>query len=96
MEIVVVPLGTGTPSVSRYVADCVSVLKERGLKFQVNPMGTVVEGDVAELLEVAKLMHEKPFEEGAMRVVTTIRIDDRRDKPLHMEQKVKSVYDKLR
>jgi uncharacterized protein (TIGR00106 family) len=96
MEIVVVPLGTETPSVSKYVADCVSVLKEKGLKFQVNPMGTVVEGDVDELLEVAKLMHQKPFEKGAKRVVTTLRIDDRKDKELHMEEKVKSVYEKLK
>ena len=40
-------------------------------------------------------MHEVPFEKGALRVSTMVKIDDRRDKPASMHQKVKSVEDKL-
>lgn len=96
MEIVVIPLGTGTPSVSSYVADCVKVLKEMGLKFQVTAMGTIVEGSLDELLEAVKRMHKVPFERGAPRVVTSVRIDERSDKELHIEEKVKSVEEKLK
>jgi uncharacterized protein YqgV (UPF0045/DUF77 family) len=40
-------------------------------------------------------MHEAVLEGGAWRVVTTIKIDDRRDKPLTMSGKVESVVRKL-
>jgi len=96
MEIVVIPLGTKTPSVSSYVADCVKVLKEMGLKFQVTAMGTIVEGSLDELLEAVRRMHKVPFERGAPRVVTSVRIDERSDKELHIEEKVKSVEEKLK
>jgi len=36
----VIPLGTPTPSVGSYVADCVKVLKGAGANFEVNAMGT--------------------------------------------------------
>jgi uncharacterized protein YqgV (UPF0045/DUF77 family) len=41
-------------------------------------------------------MHEVPFVNGAMRVSTTIRIDDRRDKDASMEQKLSSVKGKMK
>ena len=40
-------------------------------------------------------MHEVPFQSGALRVGTTIRIDDRRDKELTMEGKVQAVMENL-
>ena len=95
-EIVVTPLGTGSPSLSAYVAKVHKVLEESGLKYQLTPMSTIVEGEVDEILEVARKMHEALFEEGVLRVVTSIRIDDRRDKKLTMEGKVKSVMEKLK
>lgn len=96
MEISVVPVGTGTTSVSAYVAGMIKRLKAREAKFQLGPMGTIVEGDMDELLEIAKELHAVPFGMGALRVLTTIKIDDRRDKPLSAEGKVRSVEEKLR
>lgn len=93
-EIVIVPLGTGSTSISSYVAQCHQVLDETGLKYQLTPMGTVVEGELGAIFTVLEKMHEVPFTQGAQRVATTIRIDDRRDKVNTMEKKVKSVEDK--
>jgi len=95
MEISVIPLGTSSTSVSPFVADCVKVLEEEGLKYEVTPMGTQVEGDLEALFEVARKMHEAPFRRGAFRVVTTLKIDDRRDKPLSLEGKRSAVLEKL-
>ncbi|RLA95309.1 MAG: thiamine-binding protein [Deltaproteobacteria bacterium] len=95
MEISVIPLGTSSTSVSPFVADCVKVLEEEGLKYEVTPMGTQVEGDLEALFEVARKMHEAPFRRGALRVVTTLKIDDRRDKPLSLEGKRTAVLEKL-
>ena len=96
IDISVVPVGTGSPSVSDYVAGVIKVVKnEPEIRYRLTPMNTVIEGDLERLLAVAKKMHDSAFSAGAMRVVTTIRIDERRDKPLTMEGKIKAVEDKL-
>lgn len=96
VEVSVVPLGTGNASLSGYVARCVELLEEeKELRYQVTPMGTVIEGDLDRILAVVRRMHEVPFREGAARVLTTLRIDERRDKPLTMEGKVAAVKEKL-
>ncbi|HER44300.1 MAG TPA: MTH1187 family thiamine-binding protein [Candidatus Eisenbacteria bacterium] len=93
----VVPVGTGSTSVSSYVARCQEVLKDSaGVKYRLTPMATVLEGDVERLLEIVLDLHRVPFGEGAKRVLTTVIIDDRTDKPLSMEGKIEAVEKKLR
>jgi len=96
IDLSVVPVGTSSPSVSDYVAGAVKILKdEPGIKYELTAMNTVIEGDLTKLLELAHRMHDSAFKAGAKRVVTTIRIDERRDKPLTIEGKIKAVKDKL-
>lgn len=97
MEISVVPVGTGSPSISDYVARAVKLLEvRRGLRYELTAMGTIVEAErVEELLEVALELHKSVFERGAVRVLTSIKIDERRDKALTMGGKVRSVREKL-
>ena len=91
-EISVVPLGTGNTSLSHYVAGCVEVLEGReDVSYQLTPMGTVMEGPLDKILEVARLLHEVPFGKGTSRVLTILKIDDRRDKVSTMAGKVGSV-----
>ncbi|HSM94092.1 MAG TPA: MTH1187 family thiamine-binding protein [Anaeromyxobacteraceae bacterium] len=92
----ITPLGTATPSVSRYVAGVERVLDASGLKHQLTAMGTIIEGDLDEILAVVRRMHEHPFGQGALRVTTSIRIDDRRDKVATIDSKMKSVEEKLK
>ena len=91
VQVSVVPIGTGSPSVSRDVARCVDILEESGLLFELNPMATVVEGELRAILETVVRMHEATFDGGAARVLTTVTIDDRRDKPLTMSGKIEAV-----
>ncbi|MBP1764499.1 MAG: hypothetical protein H6Q65_1557 [Firmicutes bacterium] len=96
IEVTIAPLGTGSPSVSRYVAECHKVLtQEEGIKYQLTPMSTIIEGDLDRILAVVRKMHEVPFHAGAVRVSTSIKIDDRRDKEMTMEGKIRSVNEKL-
>ncbi len=96
-SISVVPVGTGSTSVSPYVARCHEILKKmEGVRYELTPMATILEGDVERLLEVVLELHRVPFGEGAKRVLTTLIIDDRADKPLSMEGKVESVEKKLK
>ena len=91
-EIHIVPLGTATPSLSHYVAACLDVVKQaQDVSYQLTAMGTIIQGRLERILELAQKMHEVPFAMGAKRVATTINIDDRRDKPITIDGKVKAV-----
>ena len=95
-EVSIVPIGTGSAGLSHYVAACLEILEVRkDISYQLTPMGTVIEGTLDKILEVTRAMHEVPFSKGAVRVVTTLKIDDRRDKTSAMATKVQSVL-KLR
>lgn len=96
VEVSITPIGTGTPGVSQYVAGAIKILRESGIKHQLTPMGTILEGDVDVILTTIRKMQESVFDAGAVRVSTLIKIDDRRDKQEHtMAGKVKSVEEKL-
>ena len=94
-EVSIVPIGTKSTSVSSYVAACLEVLEESGLTYELHGMGTIVEGKLKELFEVIQRMHEVPFQAGALRVVTTVKVDDRRDKEASAKEKVKAVRKQL-
>lgn len=93
--VTIAPLGTATPSLSRYVAGVERVLDASGLRHELTAMGTIIEGDLDAILAVVRKMHEEPFGEGAVRVSTLIKIDDRRDKEHTIAGKMKSVREKL-
>ncbi len=94
--VTITPLGTGTPSVSKYVAGVERILRGTKLKHQLTAMGTIVEGDLDEILRVVREMHEHPFTQGAVRVSTLVKIDDRRDKVHTIDGKMRSVEEKLK
>ena len=92
LELSIVPIGTKTTSVSRYVARAVCILRdEKDIKYSLTAMGTIIEGDLDRILGLARKMHESAFAGGAVRVLTTIKIDDRRDEPATMASKIESV-----
>jgi len=96
VEVIVLPVGTQSSSLSEYVAGCIKILDNaEGITYQLNPMGTVIEGELDRVLDVIRRMHEQPFTKGVGRVVTTVRIDDRRDKTLTMAGKVAAVEARL-
>jgi len=95
-EVSIIPIGTGDSGISHYIAACLGVLDDReDLTYRLMPMGTAIEGPLDSVFEVIRKMHEVPFSKGVSRVVTHLKIDDRRDKSSTMAGKVESVL-KLR
>lgn len=55
VEVTVVPMGTGDPSVSSYITHCYEIVKnEPGIKSQLTPMSTILEGNLDRVMEVVK------------------------------------------
>jgi len=94
-QVSIVPLGTGTTSLSLFVAEIARWLEAAGIVYQLTPMGTILEGEVGSLLDIIKKLHELPFQAGAARVMTLINLDDRRDKPATAQGKMDSVRARL-
>lgn len=91
-EISVFPIGTGDPSVSRYVKAAAEALEAAGLKCTLNPLGTTVEaGSADEIYTALAAAQEAVFEMGAGRVYTVVKMDERRDESRSSEDMVRSV-----
>lgn len=53
----------------------IHMIQETGLKYEVGPMETTIEGELDTLLEIVKRSQEICVQEGAARVVSMIKID---------------------
>jgi uncharacterized protein (TIGR00106 family) len=73
------PVGTKSASFSSAVTGAVHTIEERGLKYQITPTQTIIEGELDQLMDVAKEIHENAMA-GTTRVITNITIDERRRK----------------
>jgi uncharacterized protein (TIGR00106 family) len=90
------PVGVGV-SLSRYVAAAERVVRGQDrIRVRLDPMFTTLEGDVGEIFALIQQMQEAVFEAGAPRVGTVIKIDDRRDRKVQMEDKLRAVEEKLK
>jgi len=91
VEFNIVPLGVGT-SVSKFLVPAIKELERLGVKYEVTPMCTIFEAEnVEEAFNVVKAAHEAVFGENVKRIVTTVKIDDRRDVKRGMKEKVESL-----
>jgi uncharacterized protein (TIGR00106 family) len=89
------PVGVGA-SVSRYVVAALRVVHEQNLvRYRLDPMFTTLEGELGAIYSLIQCMQDAVFAEGAVRVSTVIKIDDRRDREVRMEEKVATVAREL-
>jgi len=88
-------VGTGT-SVSRYVAEALRVVRSQDrVAYRLDPMFTTLEGDLGEIFDLILAMEAAVFAQGAERVGTVIKVDDRRDRAVAMGEKVEAVERQL-
>ncbi len=102
-ELKIVPLGTGSTSLSKYVAEVQRYLDEnapgRSVGYQLTPMSTILEGsrgDIAYLAFGAVDHIFDTFPDEVHRISVDLHIDDRRDREATMRQKLESVERRLR
>ena len=90
-QISITPIDVGT-SVSDYVRAALDEIRSSGVRYELNAMATVVEVEnLDKLFEVVKRAHEAVIKKGARRVITEIKIDDRKDKDASIESKIRAI-----
>lgn len=89
-EIFITPIGTGSPTIRDSIRDLYRIVRGAGLRHELTAMGTLVEGPIEEVFALARRLHDACFEAGggASRVVTSLRVDERRGDALTLEGKV--------
>ena len=93
LEMSIVPMGVGE-SVSQYVAECGDLVDKSGLAYEVHSMGTIVEGELAEVIELMRACIEL-MAKHSDRVTCSAKLDYRRGKSGRLTAKVDSVEQKL-
>ena len=93
-EFSVTPIGAGV-SVREQVTKAVQIVHDSGLRYELNPMGTVVEGTWDAVMAVIKRCNDELLKE-CERLSVVIRIDSRRGTAPSMDEKVRSVASRLR
>jgi len=93
LEFSMYPLGRGE-SLSRYVARSLEIIDASGLDYQCHAMGTVIEGEYDQVMDVVRDCFER-MSDDCDRIECTIKLDFRRGQSGRLEGKVSSVEDKL-
>jgi len=89
IEFSIVPLGIAS-SIGDKPADVLRIVDASGLLYKINPMGTVIEGKWDEAMKIVRKCHMTVMKKGE-RVLTDIKIDDRKGMPNRIDAKVKSI-----
>jgi uncharacterized protein (TIGR00106 family) len=93
-ELSVFPLDKGGQGLSRYVAGSIKIIEESGLDYEVHALGTLIEGPADKVFEVIRKCHDTMLSQ-CDRVMTTVRIDDRKGVTCAIKGKVTSVEKKI-
>ena len=92
-ELGVLPIGTGSTSLSKYIAKGIDALKDvKGIKYEVTPMGTLIESEnIDRVFEASKVVIDALFKMGVQRVEMILKIDERHDKKDTLKDKLDSI-----
>ena len=97
-EISIVPIGTSNTSIGKEIAAAYDAIRNiKNLKkVTLTPMSTQVESDsLNDIFQAIHAAHDSAKSVGAKRVISTIRIDERLDKPNTLDEKIQSVNTKV-
>jgi len=93
LEFSMSPMDKGE-SVSNYVSRSLKIISESGVDYRLNPMGTVLEGEWDEVMEVVKRCYET-MRSDCKRIACSVKIDYREGKKGRLKSKMASVEEKL-
>ncbi len=93
LEFSITPLDKGE-SVSPWVARCLEIVRASGLDYRLHAMGTIVEGELDQVLDLFRRCVEAVAQD-CNRISCTLKLDYRKGHRGRLESKVQSVQEKL-
>lgn len=92
-EFSIVPIGVGS-SLGDRLSLVLKIIDESGMPYKVNPMGTVVEGEWEETMDIIKKCRDELMK-NEERILILMKIDDRKSKSNRIDEKVASIEKRL-
>ncbi|WP_028578730.1 MTH1187 family thiamine-binding protein [Desulfogranum japonicum] len=86
---------SGEDSLAPYVARALQIVKDSGVPYQLGPMGTALEGDYVEIMDVIRQCHDE-LRKDCDRVYLTVAIDSKAGEGGRIQQKVSHVGELLK
>jgi uncharacterized protein (TIGR00106 family) len=74
LSIQIIPKTKGGEDVIPYVDKAIAIIEQSGVKYQVNPLETTMEGDLTELFAIVEKMNEAMIENGSRNVISQIKV----------------------
>ncbi|MEC4668925.1 MAG: MTH1187 family thiamine-binding protein [Nitrospirota bacterium] len=93
LEFSMSPLGKGE-SVGKYVSRSLDIIDRSGVEYQLNPMGTVLEGEWNEVFDVVRRCFER-MRKDCNRISCIIKVDYRKNYRGRLVSKTASVEKRL-
>lgn len=94
LEFSMSPLGKGE-SVGKYVSRSLEIVDQSGVEYRLNPMGTVLEGEWDDVMDVVRQCYER-MRKDCNRISCTMKVDFRKGKNGRLRGKVASVEKRLK
>lgn len=94
LEFSMSPLGKGE-SVGKYVSRSLEIIDQSGVEYRLNPMGTVLEGEWDEVMDVVRQCYDR-MKKDCNRISCSIKVDYRKGKKSRLSSKVASVEKRLK
>jgi uncharacterized protein (TIGR00106 family) len=95
-DVTVIAIGREGASAGDVIAEIQRRLgAQERVGFEMHAMGTSLEGSLEDILAVTGEIHAVPFELGIPRVYTVLKLDERRDREQSLDDKVRSVQERL-
>lgn len=95
VDLSIFPMDKAGTSLSPYVARVLDVILDSGLKHELNPMGTCIEGRWDDVMQVVDACYRE-LETDSDRIYISMKADCRRGRQDGMDAKVKSVRERQR
>jgi uncharacterized protein (TIGR00106 family) len=74
VSIQIIPKTKNGENVIPYVDEAISIIQASGVKYEVHPLETTMEGELQELFSVITKMNEKMIEIGSSNVISQVKI----------------------
>lgn len=89
LELQIYPMDKGE-RLTHHVARCMDVIDKSGVTYQMNPMGTILEGDWDAVMAVVSDCY-KALETDCSRIAVNIKVDYRAGKESRLKSKIETV-----
>lgn len=74
ISIQIIPKTKNGENVIPYVDEAIKVIDESGVKYEVHPLETTMEGELTELMKIIEKMNARMIEMGSSNVISQVKI----------------------